>query len=740
MQKYSRYIWNLNRVSVREDYAVKMCKRDLGIDVTQVCDPVFLVESGQYDELVENADIDLPEHFLLSFLLDPTQEKLEISDTIQTGKNIGEVFYFTDLDGAEERGKKFDGRKVEVNSRIENLVKAYQKADFVFTDSFHGTCLAIIFNKPFISFANGKRGDGRFLSLIREFGLESRLIRNKNDLGEKYDESIDFAYPNSQMEKLRKEGLDWLQKSLSVTKAVNVTCDSDHCTGCAACANICPVDAIDMKPNYDGFYNPAVDYDKCVNCGKCTEVCPALKISGGALKNPNTAHPRCYEFITADEKLLWSSSSGGIFGELCRLAFARGGTVYGAAWKDDYSVEHIRIESEAELYRLQKSKYLQSYTGKIFRQVKADLEEGRFVLFSGTPCQVTGLKCYLGKDYDNLLLVDLLCGNAPSSMFFRKYLKDEFPEGVKKYEFRHKVDGWNADCVTVTVTVTDGGSLVRRGGVQDLYQRGYHNHLMCPPHCEHCAYQNAPRFGDITIGDFWGIAKYDHDVHPEKGISAVIINNKKGQAFFDDVPPAEIAVKKEVPVEWLGGNGFVNGGHNFIHPRRNVFFDEIRWKPFQAAEDAALKPALAQKINSKEGSVVSALTTHFSFDETIWEEHFVQGRTMLSVKPGKAQVGKYATIMIGRCLERGKNYHFEARVRFKSNSDILNFHIKDSGTKAYQFFHTMKNDKKEDWKLVSADVVPQSNIFDQFMFGASQFTGEGNYLVIDYMMISEAEE
>ena len=106
LQKYSRYIWNLNRVSVREDYAVKMCKRDLGIDVTQVCDPVFLVESGQYDELVENADIDLPEHFLLSFLLDPTQEKLEISDTIQTGKNIGEVFYFTDLDGAEERGKK----------------------------------------------------------------------------------------------------------------------------------------------------------------------------------------------------------------------------------------------------------------------------------------------------------------------------------------------------------------------------------------------------------------------------------------------------------------------------------------------------------------------------------------------------------------------------------------------------------------------------------------------------------
>jgi len=291
IQAYGRMIWNIHRVSVREDYAMNMCKRDLGIDVIQVCDPVFLVEPTQFNELLENADIELPEHYLLSFLLDPTHEKLEISDTIQNGLRLSDIVYFTDLDGAEEREKNFEGRKVELKSRIENLVKAYQKADFVFTDSFHGTCLAIIFNKPFISFANEKRGTGRFQSLIREFRLENRLIRNKGEVGEKYNVPIDFTYPNSQMGKLRKEGLEWLKKSLFVTKAVNVTCGSDRCTGCAACANICPTDAIEMKPNYDGFYNPSVDYDKCVNCGKCTEVCPALKISGETVRKLGTEIP-----------------------------------------------------------------------------------------------------------------------------------------------------------------------------------------------------------------------------------------------------------------------------------------------------------------------------------------------------------------------------------------------------------------------------------------------------------------
>lgn len=163
--------------------------------------------------------------------------------------------------------------------------------------------------------------------------------------------------------------------------------------------------------------------------------------------------------------------------------------------------------------------------GKIFKDVRKRLEQGQFVLFSGCPCQVAGLQAYLGKEYENLILVDLFCGNSPSTMFFRKYLKEDFPQGIKQYEFRYKETGWNP--FTVKVIKNDETSEIRYGGTQDNYQRVYHNHVMCAPHCEHCMYQSEPRYGDITIGDFWGGTKYIGDVDAKPGLSVVLINNKK---------------------------------------------------------------------------------------------------------------------------------------------------------------------------------------------------------------------
>lgn len=734
-------------ISVREKWGEDFLNREFGVSGDMVVDPVFCIERKYYDEVAANSKRKLSKPYLLTYILDPTKEKVDLI-TYYCDKLGLQSVNIPDAANLSERAKNkeiFRPLIFDENVNAEDFLRLYEKADFVITDSFHGTAFAIIYRKKFISISNRKRGEKRFSDLLGLLELKDRYIEaakladfKKRD----FTKDVDYSRAETILTAEVNRSREWLKDALispHKTPKRNVYYDvsKDICTGCGACASICPVDAIEMKPNYDGFYNPVVDYDKCINCGKCSATCPALAAVGGVIPNENFRTPKCYEFITADEQLLWSSSSGGVFGELCRLAFVCGGVVYGAAWRDDFSVEHIRIESEAELPRLQKSKYLQSYTGTIFRRVKADLADGRLVLFSGTPCQVTGLKRYLGKKYDNLVLVDLLCGNAPSTAAFQKYLRDEYPEGVKKYEFRHKVQGWNADCVTVTVTVTDGTSYVTRGAAQDLYQRGYHSHLMCPVHCEHCHYQNAPRFGDLTIGDFWGISKHDSTVDPSKGISAVVINNAHGQALFDEIPAERCAVKKEVPVAWLGGNGFVNGNQNFIHPRRDAFYRALGQMGFLDAENTALKPAFARDVNDADSAVVHSRTTHFYFDETIWEEHFVQGRTVLSVKPGRAQVGKYATIMIGRSLHKGTEYRFKARVKFKSDSDVLNFHIKDSGTNAYQYFYSLKNDRKAAWQDVNVTLVPKSDIFDQFMFGASQLTGEGNYLAIDYMSITE---
>ena len=155
-------------------------------------------------------------------------------------------------------------------------------------------------------------------------------------------------------------------------------------------------------------------------------------------ENRNSALPDCYAFIAADEGLLYKSTSGGIFSTLAEIVLNNNGEVAGASWTEDFSVRHILIDTYADLHKLQKSKYMQSYIGTIYREIKNKLDNKVFILFSGTPCQVAGLKSYLHKEYDNLLLIDILCGNAPSQYFFKKYMRDTLPFHVKEYQFRYK--------------------------------------------------------------------------------------------------------------------------------------------------------------------------------------------------------------------------------------------------------------------------------------------------------------
>ena len=409
----------------------------------------------------------------------------------------------------------------------------------------------------------------------------------------------------------------------------------------------------------------------------------------------------------------------------------------GAAWKDDFSVEHIIISEKSELYKLQKSKYLQSYLGDIFRRIKEKLNMGIFVLFSGCPCQVTGLKAFLKKDYDNLLLIDLLCGNAPSTLFFKEYMKDAFPEGVEKYEFRYKEQGWNANCVTVTVT--GGTSIVRRGGIEDDYQRVYHNHTMCAPHCENCRYQAVPRVGDLTIGDFWGIGKKDKTIDTRNGISVILCNNKKGRKYLESIPSENIELKKEVPLSWLGGNGFaINGSHNFCSSKRDAFYNVVGKMPFGQAVNYALKPnhGIYAKEQNSFPLCYNSKIHRFHFDEEIWEEHYIRGSVCLFVKANNVPVGKYATLPLNQLLEKGKTYIFKARFKIKTKSSVLYFHIKDSASSYCQVIHNHKI-KKDDltWQEVEVSFAPNSGIYDEFMFGASQISGEDNYLAIDYIYI-----
>jgi coenzyme F420-reducing hydrogenase beta subunit len=754
MPNVRKYLRRYSAISVREQFDIDILRDNYGIRGDLVFDPVFCLDKKYYRELAENSHFNETEPYLLTYILDPTPEKREAIMFYREKLGIKAINILDGMERDWQRNSELlNLPNILTNVGAEDFIKAFMNASFVITDSFHGTSFAIIFNKPFISIGNYGRGFERFNDLLGRLKLIDRLVDPKKGIphDDRYLETIDFTETNELIEAEKIRTVDWLRNAFETPKdklpsivlpeaekAIIHILQKDMCMGCGACVSACPKNALSLMPDDLGYYRSALDYDKCVNCGLCSEVCPALHLP----VKGNSVSPKCYEFQAAEDTVLYNSSSGGIFPLLAHRAFQRNGSVVGAAWRDDFSVEHIIIDNEDDLYKLQKSKYLQSYLGDTFRQMKSKLDSGTFALFSGCPCQCAGLKAYLRKEYENLLIVDLLCGNSPSSEFFKKYLADAFPKGVKKYEFRHKLQGWTWDCVTVTVT--DGTSVVLRGGAEDDYQRVYHNHTMCASHCERCKYQAVPRFGDLTIGDFWGIEGKDKTIDAKKGVSVVLCNNEKGAAFFDSIPGEKIGLKKEVPLDWLGGNGYaINGSHNYCSPKRNDFYSAIKTMPFSKAVDYALKPKDEKIARMRTIANVTPLqffsqVFRFCYDPGVWEQHFINGSVVLMTNLDQPKTGIFAVLPLAAQLSKNETYTLHARFQVNTKSAFLNFHIKDSGSNAFQVVHSHHVEKTSKWVDLTVDFKPKSNIFDEFMLGASQLYGAGNFLAIEDISITHS--
>ena len=218
-------------------------------------------------------------------------------------------------------------------------------------------------------------------------------------------------------------------------------CSQIDCTGCAACASICPKDAISMTGMPDGFLQPVIDKDRCVQCLACEKSCPVLN----TFSNENKKKPVIYSCWNKDHNVRSDSSSGGAFSALASVILEEGGYVAGAAYDETMHVSHRMIHSVAELPSLRGSKYVQSRVGNIYRQVKTKLHEGAPVLFAGTPCQIAGLKGYLKIDYPNLFCCDFICHGTPSPLLFEKYISwiaQEKNINIRSFNFRHKHSGW----------------------------------------------------------------------------------------------------------------------------------------------------------------------------------------------------------------------------------------------------------------------------------------------------------
>lgn len=339
---------------------------------------------------------------------------------------------------------------------------------------------------------------------------------------------------------------------------------TEFCTGCSACSAVCPTDALHMVQDETGYYVSEFDASKCINCNKCSNICPILSPKEYPYRGKR---PASYAVQMHDE-LRSKCSSGGVFLAAAQAVIdVKKGTVFGAAWEGEV-LYHCGVDNVDGLLKLCGSKYIQSHMSGTFRQIKKLLQNKETVLFCGCPCQVAGLYSYLGKDDENLYTIDLLCYYAPSVRMFQDYLKETYRGTAKSWNFRDKELGWDCENLTVfTVpdmkrqTSEDLGTKNLDGTVKkiirsrdiDLFEQAFHSHLLMSEHCQKCNFNRIPRQGDITLGDFWGIAKFDKSFADEKGTSIVIVNSEKGRKLLE-LCGKKLRKIKKTDLKYIKGN------------------------------------------------------------------------------------------------------------------------------------------------------------------------------------------
>lgn len=365
------------------------------------------------------------------------------------------------------------------------------------------------------------------------------------------------------------------------------------CYGCGACEQICGQDALGLKPDVEGFLYPEIDADKCINCDLCERVCPIDVLPTGHVKNTIACQ---YQ----DDSLM-DSASGGIFKALADYTLANDGYVAGCVFDESFNAVHILSNSSEDITRMQGSKYVQSKIGNTYKEVRQKLREGQSVLFSGTPCQVAGLKGFLMTEYDNLLTLDLICHGVPSPKFLQEYLDVTFRSKgeIVDFKFRNKrKNGW---CSQGSVAIKSKGKIreKRTTPYTDSYYYYYLANEISRKCCYSCKYSSISRVGDITIGDYWNLQNILPDFDCENGASVALVNTEKGEKIIEIISGR--LIKKETMLqEAVASNGNLSAPCP-MPEKRNVIYEEINNFGYKAVEKNEchyqyLKPAMRRII------------------------------------------------------------------------------------------------------------------------------------------------
>lgn len=571
---YNKFLKRINYLSVREDTGVKLIKDISGIDARLVCDPTILLTKKEWDE-VATSESKINEKYILCYFLGKNIEHRKFAERLRekTGYKIVSLNHADEYVKYSDKFADYTPYDIGPREWI-NLVK---NAEIVCTDSFHGTVFSLIYNKLFFNFRrysskSKSSTNSRLDSLLKIVGVSNeRILTGSEDVEKVLEYKIDFDKVNSNLDNYRKESKEWLLNAITWKddniKHINITSKED-CCGCTACANICPKGAITMQEDKEGFLYPVVDKEKCIDCGLCKKVCPVRNAK--EKKNKQDA----YLVNNKDEIIRCNSTSGGAFTPIAQYVLKHGGVIFGAAFNNEYKVIHTYVDNENDIEIFRGSKYVQSYLGDTFKNVKEFLDSDRMVCFSGTPCQVEGLKAYLQKDYTNLITVDVMCHAVPSPLVWNKYLKNKLSElegtKIEKILFRDKSKyGYKYSTMTIKTDMAE----YSKGVETDPYLRAFFGDLSDRPSCYNCKFKKQYHVSDFTIWDCFVVDNFDKKLDDDKGTSRVLINTENGRKIFESIKNNFIYTEVEV-------DALVKNVKEMLHsvktnPNREKFFMEI---------------------------------------------------------------------------------------------------------------------------------------------------------------------
>ncbi|OWU99942.1 Coenzyme F420 hydrogenase/dehydrogenase, beta subunit C-terminal domain [Fibrobacter sp. UWR2] len=364
--------------------------------------------------------------------------------------------------------------------------------------------------------------------------------------------------------------------------------DKKKCCGCGACMQICPKNCITMRADNEGFLYPMVDTSVCVQCGACEKVCPFNSVY--EQQKPIST----YGVINTNEQIRLTSSSGGAFTALARTILRQNGVVFGACFDKDYQVVIAYAEDEDSLEAFKGSKYVQARVGESFSKCKCFLNQNKIVLFSGTPCQISGLKHFLKRDYDNLYTIDVVCHGAPSPMVWETYLnwckrQNLGLSSIRNIFFRDKCSGWKG----FSFTIKGQNCTLSTPYKYNPYMKAFLWDVILRPSCYECKAKAGASHADLTLGDFWGVDRIMPSVDDNKGVSLVLANSIKGKELLNKTVELNV-FDTDYDKAVYYNPAIVNPVKP--HPKRNYFFKNFNsTDSFENLVEKCLKPSLNEK-------------------------------------------------------------------------------------------------------------------------------------------------